>query len=504
MVAGSNYLASSLSGEGLKRRFVQQPELRKLIARYSVHHAADPELGKAPSPREYEELLVSFDLDSSMVFMTSCPTCTNVSILCSKQENQQRLRHLFALTRSLFVQVAFNRDDVQVVTDFVPDPDDADPVLLHWRRWVRADQVGQMRSKNKAAHELLDGIEREAMQEEARWPPRCPSRWAELLYTLGAPHSVSDDSNLIQHGKALGVVRKLLLGRAANDDDRVVLAEHSPILRRLLDHYGDRYPRFFYPTLHHLYRLTLFGRGAVGLGVGRAGWALSAIKGLDVCVWLGREPHPLTVEHQQAFDFWAARANALLPEVENLSLPAPHEYALLPPERTLLNDRLGLELDGSEPGALPADHPYGREQRELGCYPLPGWEQKRPLPQYEPFEDDLGRSLERNEEHRCRGGLTVGELGAKIALESGVKKAKSLQRHTKGGFVFCCSHRVIYGFHVMLRGESPRDPFTVLYTRLNRHDLPEYLVYDNACKLRAYVMRREPAFFGDVRFLVDR
>ncbi|GAQ93575.1 hypothetical protein KFL_016680010 [Klebsormidium nitens] len=244
MEAGSNYCAASLSGGGLKRRFMQQPEIRTLIARYSVHHAADPELGKALSSREYEELLVALD-----------------------------------------------RDDVQVVTDFVPDPDDADadPVLLQWRRWVRADQVGQMRSKNKVGHELVDGIEREVMQEEACWPLHCPSRWAELLYTLGAPHSVSDDSNLIQHGKALSVVRKLLLGGAANDDDRVVLAEHSPILRRLLDHYGDRYPRFFYPTLHHLYRLTLFGRGAVGLGVGRAGWALSAIEGLDVCVWLGRD-----------------------------------------------------------------------------------------------------------------------------------------------------------------------------------------------------------------------
>ncbi|GAQ80248.1 hypothetical protein KFL_000490380 [Klebsormidium nitens] len=419
MESGSNYLAVSLAGGGLKRRLLHQPEVRTLVARFSGHHAVDPELGKTPSAQEYEELLVALD-----------------------------------------------RDDVQVVTNFVQDPDDvdADPVLLHWRRWVAGDQVGQIRSKNKAMCELLEGIEREAMQDEHRWPPRCPHRWAELLYTLGAPFSVSDDSNLIQHGKALGVVRKLLLGEAANDDDRAVLSEHSPILRRLLDHYGDRFPPFFHPALHHLYRLTLFARGAVGLGVGRAGWALSAIEGLDVCVWLEREPKPLSVEQQQAFDFWAARANALLPGVESLSPPAPHEYALLPPERILLNERLGLEADGSEPGPLPPDHPYCHEQRGLGCYVLPGWEQKRPLPQYEPFEDDLGRSCERNEEHRCRSGLTVGEFDAKVALESGIKKKKCLQRHTKGGFVFTCPHCVIYGFHVMLRGESPRDAFTVLYT----------------------------------------
>jgi hypothetical protein len=69
--------------------------------------------------------------------------------------------------------------------------------------------------------------------------------------------------------------------------------------------------------------------------------------------------------------------------------------------------------------------------------------------------------------------------------------------------VFCCPHRVIYGFHVMLRGESPRDVFAVLYTRLNREHLPRYLIYDNSCALRNYCMRREPAFFGDVTFTRD-
>ncbi|GAQ93340.1 hypothetical protein KFL_014520010 [Klebsormidium nitens] len=257
MEARSNYLAASLSGGGLKKRLMRQPELRTLLARFSGHHAADPELGKTLSTREYKELLDPADADADLVF-------------------------------------------------------------LHWRRQIPAHQVGQVRSKNKAVLELLDGIEREAMQDEPQWPPRCPRRWAELLYTLGAPYLLSDDSNLIQHGKALGVVRKLLLGGAANDEDRVVLSEHSPILRRLLDHYG--------------------------------------------------------------------------------------------------------------------------------------WKQKRPLPQYEPFEDDLGRSREHDEEHRCRSGLTVGEFDAKVALESGLKKNKRLQRHTKGGFVFSCPHCVICGFHVMLRG----------------------------------------------------
>ncbi|GAQ89061.1 hypothetical protein KFL_004840010, partial [Klebsormidium nitens] len=463
MEAGVNFCAASLEGRGMKRRLVIQPELRTLLARFSGHHPKDPDLGKPLAQKEYVELLV-----------------------------------------------ALERADVEVVAGFVADPADADadPILLHWRRRILTEQVGQIRSKNEAVLELLDGIEREAMRENLRWPPRCPGKWSELLYGLGTPLSVSDDSNLIQHGRALAVVRKLLLGGAANGEDKATLAEHAPVLRRLLDHYGDVYPDFFMPALHHLYRLTLFGRGACGLGIGRAGWALSAIEGLDYCVRLARafrtQQNVPNAEQLEVFRFWEARANDLLPGIESLTPPAPQQYPLSQAELQLLRDRLGLEADGSEPHALPSDHPFCKEQRKLGCYPLPGWEQKQPLPQYKPFEDELGRSVDRREEHRCRSGLTVGEFDAEIAAKSSVKSAKRMQQHTKGGFVFCCPHRVIYGFHVMLRGESPRDPFTVLYTRVRRRDLPDFLIYDNACKLQAYCMRREPAFFADVRFLVDR
>jgi hypothetical protein len=57
---------------------------------------------------------------------------------------------------------------------------------------------------------------------------------------------------------------------------------------------------------------------------------------------------------------------------------------------------------------------------------------------------------------------------------------------------------------LFLRGESPRDAFAVLYTRKDREELPKYVVYDNSCQLRNYCMRREPAFFSDVTFVVDR
>jgi hypothetical protein len=399
---------------------------------------------------------------------------------------------------------------VQVAPEFVPNPvdEEADPMLYYERRRLLLDQFGQIRSKNRAMLALLRGIQTEALRASPLRPPRCPAKWAELLYGFGTPQSVSDDSNLIQHQRALAVVRKLLLGGVANLEEKAILAEHAPILGRLLDHFKFVFPRYFTPGLHHLYRLTLFGRGAVGLGVGGAGWPLSAIEGLDNCVWTAcdfvERPWTHTAERLQAVEFWETRANALLPCVKSLTAPSTALYSLNVPEAELLNERLGLNPDGEPCGALPLEHSFCKEQRVLGCYPLPGWEQKRPLPQYKPFEDKLGRSIDGSEEHRCKSGLTVGKFVAEVASKGGSKSAKRLQNHTKGGFVFCCPHRVIYGFHAMLRGESPRDPFTVLYTRLDRHDLPRYLFYDNACKLQSYCMRREPAFFADVRFLVDR
>jgi hypothetical protein len=407
-------------------------------------------------------------------------------------------------------QAALDREDVQVAPEFVPNPvdEEADPVLFHERRRLLLDQFAQIRSKNRAMLVLLASIETEAPRASPLRPPRCPAKWVELLYGLGTPQSVSGDSNLIQHQRALTVVRKLLLGGVANLEDKAILAEHAPILGRLLDHFGFVFPSYFIPALHHLYRLTLFGRGAVGLGVGRAGWPLSAIEGLDYCVWTARNfverPWSRTAERLQAVEFWETRANALLPGVESLTAPSTALYPLNVPETELLKKRLGLNPNGEPCGALPLEHSFCKEQRVLGCYPLPGWEQKRALAQYKPFEDELGRSIEGSKEHRCRSGLTVGRFDAEVASKGGSESAKRLQNHTKGGFVFCCPHRVIYGFHAMLRGESPRDPFTVLYTRLDRNNLPRYLFYDNACKLQLYCIRREPAFFAEVRFLVDR
>jgi hypothetical protein len=71
MEPGVNYLAGSLAGAGLKRRLVHQPELRTLLARFSGHHPADPELGKPLTEAEYQELLVGSIRDCARSWHTS-------------------------------------------------------------------------------------------------------------------------------------------------------------------------------------------------------------------------------------------------------------------------------------------------------------------------------------------------------------------------------------------------------------------------------------------------
>ncbi|GAQ87753.1 hypothetical protein KFL_003750030 [Klebsormidium nitens] len=134
--------------------------------------------------------------------------------------------------------------------------------------------------------------------------------------------------------------------------------------------------------------------------------------------------------------------------------------------------------------------------------------ERRGLPRYTSFEHEDGRSRT-SEEFKCATGQTVGEWDAANVpglVKGGSKSTKKGKRphRSRGAFLFCCPHRVISGFHFFLRGESPRDAFAVLYTRKDREDLPKFVVYDNACQLRNYCMRREPAFFSDVTFVVDR
>ena len=64
--------------------------------------------------------------------------------------------------------------------------------------------------------------------------------------------------------------------------------------------------------------------------------------------------------------------------------------------------------------------------------------------------------------------------------------------------------------------ESPNTPFTILRTRFKKGCsiiiinyviliiAPKVIIYDNACNLHNYCLNRDPLFFMDTWFLVDR
>ncbi|GAQ88268.1 hypothetical protein KFL_004140040 [Klebsormidium nitens] len=404
-------------------------------------------------------------------------------------------------------------EDPQTVKRF--GPDEAERSLPEdGRRRMLTEQRTMVRDRNLAVFKLLTGIqgdfERRGLSPDL-WQ-HWVGEWTEILYCLGAHDS---DEDLIGPG-ALHVIRRLLLGSEATLEDRRDLARDAPILRRILDAYGGlTFPAFSTRTLYHLYLITVFLRGATGFDAdGRRGWVHEALDPFNRAVNLltKARARPLSIEERRQLDEARGLANKLLPGVERLE-PSPQQWEdMSAHERSLLRERLGQDENGEELHPLPTGHAFRAEQDALACYSFPGWEQKRGLPWYSSFEHPGGRSRS-SEENKCATGKSMTEWDVenvpglvKGAGKLSGKKGSASKRpkRSRGGYVFACPHRCIYGFHVMLRGESPRDAFVVLYTRLRREDLPEVVVHDNGCALRNYCMRREGAHFAKVRFVVDR
>ena len=71
-----------------------------------------------------------------------------------------------------------------------------------------------------------------------------------------------------------------------------------------------------------------------------------------------------------------------------------------------------------------------------------------------------------------------------------------------GLFTMFCRHGICLGFQVMDSAESPRTVFDILVRRFPK--IPSLIIYDNACKLHLFALKREPARFQQTRFMVDR
>ena len=72
---------------------------------------------------------------------------------------------------------------------------------------------------------------------------------------------------------------------------------------------------------------------------------------------------------------------------------------------------------------------------------------------------------------------------------------------TWGIFLFFCAHSHIYGFHDIMHAEGRRDAFFVLRNLANK---PKVVIYDFGCQLEEYCMARDPFYFQDVVFVIDK
>ena len=115
---------------------------------------------------------------------------------------------------------------------------------------------------------------------------------------------------------------------------------------------------------------------------------------------------------------------------------------------------------------------------------------------------------------------------------------------TPGAFTCFCAHGLCLGFSLMASQEGPRTPFELIYTRFKKgmmlismtrymvaqvsvshtglaavkavsflQDIslmcmllaaPSMVVYDNACNLQRYVLKRTPHYFRHTAFRIDR
>lgn len=82
------------------------------------------------------------------------------------------------------------------------------------------------------------------------------------------------------------------------------------------------------------------------------------------------------------------------------------------------------------------------------------------------------------------------------------KYARTHPLLTPGAFTIFCAHGLCLGFSLMASQEGPRTPFEILFTRFK--EAPSMVVYDNACNLQRYVMKRAPHFFRHTAFRIDR
>jgi len=133
--------------------------------------------------------------------------------------------------------------------------------------------------------------------------------------------------------------------------------------------------------------------------------------------------------------------------------------------------------------AAPPPTSIGRSWEETGCYYGRAPIRYRPL--YEGLDSDVTFDGAQDSES-CRKFYST----------------YSKRTLTGGLMALWCTHLICVGFHMIARAEGRNDVFSPLL--LYWEKAPQTVIYDFACQLAPYSMVREPEFFKDTLFVIDK
>ena len=114
---------------------------------------------------------------------------------------------------------------------------------------------------------------------------------------------------------------------------------------------------------------------------------------------------------------------------------------------------------------------------------------------------DITEVFPNNHQIRGSGNYDADRANVKSPEECN-KETKRNPNLTSGIFTVYCPHGICLGFQLMDSPESPKTPFDLLVRRFPT--VPRLIIYDNACNLHLYALKREPRRFMNTRFMVDR
>ena len=120
---------------------------------------------------------------------------------------------------------------------------------------------------------------------------------------------------------------------------------------------------------------------------------------------------------------------------------------------------------------------------------------RRPKGKYKKDEANARQNASRKKQREA--------LRAKWAAQQLCAKAEKWNTNfLPGVFILLCPHGVVYGIFFMEDHESPQTIFDIIFDRFEVP--PSMIIYDNACHADSYCLGRQPAWFANTSWMIDR